>query len=130
VASAVAPGSSTCCFAAGARDPSVIRVCTSLFQRANYTLLKGALELDLLLDHDGMKYAVITDGNTADISMALEMKFEPQRCCFDRGYIRYGRWAGLTSKAIWFVARLRENANYEVIESKTWTPIRAVGKRR
>lgn len=106
-------------------DSTVITVCTSLFQWANYTRRKGALKLHLLLDHDGYipKYAVITDGNTADISVALEMEFEPgTMLVFDRGYIRYGWWARLTSKGVWFVSRLRENANYQVIESESWTP--------
>jgi hypothetical protein len=106
-------------------DSTVITVCTSLFHWANYTRRKGALKLHLLLDHDGYipKYAVITEGNKADVSVALELEFEPgTMLVFDRGYIRYGWWAGLTSKGVWFVSRLRENANYEVIESKTWTP--------
>ena len=102
-------------------DSTVITVCTSLFQWANYTRRKGALKLHLLLDHDGYvpKFAVITDGNESDISVALGMEFEPgTMLVFDRGYLRYGWWAGLSSRGIWFVTRLRENANYEVIESK------------
>lgn len=101
-------------------DSTVITVCTSLFQWASYTRHKGALKLHLLLDHDGYmpKFAVITDGNKSDISVALEMEFEPGTMLVcDRGYIRYGWWAGLTKKGVWFVSRLRENAKYEVIES-------------
>ena len=106
-------------------DSTGITVCTSLFQWANYKQQKGALKLHLLLDHDGYipKLAVISDGNTADISVALEMEFEPgTMVVFDRGYIRYGWWAGLTRKGVWLVSRLRENAHYEVVESKTWRP--------
>jgi Transposase DDE domain/Domain of unknown function (DUF4372) len=99
-------------------DATVITVCTSLFEWANYKQRKGALKLHLLLDHDGYmpKFAVITEGNKSDISVALEMEFEPgTMLVFDRGYIRYGWWAGLSKKGIWFVSRLRENAKYEVI---------------
>ncbi len=102
-------------------DSTVITVCTSLYQWAHYTRRKGALKLHLLLDHDGYvpKFAVITDGNQSDISVALEMEFEPgTMLVFDRGYIRYGWWAALTSRGIWFVSRLRENAKYEVIETQ------------
>ena len=101
-------------------DSTVMTVCTSLFQWASYTRRKGALKLHLLLDHDGYvpKFAVVTDGKESDISVALELEFEPgTMLVFDRGYIRYGWWAGLTKKGIWFVSRLRENARYEVIES-------------
>lgn len=106
-------------------DSTVITVCTSLFQWANYTRRKGALKLHLLLDHDGYvpKFAVITAGNESDISVALEMEFEPgTMLVFDRGYIRYGWWAGLSKKGVWFVSRLRENANYEVLDSRPLPP--------
>jgi hypothetical protein len=122
-----------CCGAASARqqkfsfthkllsiDSTVITVCTSLFEWANYTRRKGALKLHLLLDHDGYipKFAVITEGKQSDISVALKMEFEPgTMLVFDRGYIRYGWWASLSKKGVWFVSRLRENAKYEVIES-------------
>ncbi|HEX6435996.1 MAG TPA: IS4 family transposase [Candidatus Binatia bacterium] len=106
-------------------DSTVITVCTSLFGWANYKQRKGALKLHLLLDHDGYvpKFAVITDGKESDISVALEMEFEPgTMLVFDRGYIRYGWWAGLSKKGVWFVSRLRENAKYEVIDSRLLPP--------
>jgi Transposase DDE domain/Domain of unknown function (DUF4372) len=106
-------------------DSTVITVCTALFQWANYTRRKGALKLHLLLDHDGYlpKFAVITPGKQSDISVALQMQFEPgTMLVFDRGYIRYGWWAELAKKGIWFVSRLRENANYEVIETYPLPP--------
>ena len=63
---------------------------------------------------------MITDGNESDISVALGIEFEPgTMLVFDRGYLRYGWWAGLSSRGIWFVTRLRENAHYEVIESSS-----------
>lgn len=106
-------------------DSTLITVCTSLFEWANYKRRKGALKLHLLLDHDGYlpKFAVITDGNESDISVALAMEFEPgTMVVFDRGYIRYGGWASLSQKGVWFVSRLRENASYEVIESRPLPP--------
>lgn len=106
-------------------DSTVITVCTSLFQWASYTRRKGALKLHLLLDHDGYipKFAVVTEGKQSDISVAMEMEFEPgTMLVFDRGYIRYGWWGDLTKKGIWFVSRLRENAKYEVIETHALPP--------
>jgi hypothetical protein len=103
-------------------DSTVITVCTSLFEWANYKRRKGALKLHLLLDHDGYlpKFAVISEGNRSDISVALEMEFEPGTLLvLDRGYIRYGWWAALSQKRIWFVSRLRENAQYEILESRS-----------
>jgi hypothetical protein len=103
-------------------DSTLISVCTSLFPWANYTRRKGALKLHLLLDHDGYlpKFAVISEGKQSDISVALGMEFEPGTLLvFDRGYIRYGWWAALSQKGVWFVSRLRENAQYEVLESRS-----------
>lgn len=102
-------------------DATVISVCSSLFEWANYKQRKGALKLHLLLDHDGYmpRFAVVSEGNRSDISVALEMEFEAgTMVVFDRGYIRYGWWGSLTKKGIWFVSRLRGNAKYEVIDNR------------
>jgi IS4 transposase len=75
----------------------------------------------LLLDHDGYlpQYAVISDGKEADISAAKKMSFAPgTMVVFDRGYTDYDWWRQLTEQKVFFVTRLKDNADYVVVEQR------------
>jgi hypothetical protein len=60
-------------------DSTVIPLCLSAFDWAQYKRTKGAVKLHLLLDHDGYLpcYAVISEGRTSDIEVARAMSFAP-----------------------------------------------------
>jgi hypothetical protein len=99
-------------------DSTMISVCTSMFQWAHYTRRKGAVKLHLLLDHDGYlpRFAVITDGKKSDVTIGMGMQFEPgTTLVFDRGYYRFGWWLKLTRNHVFFVGRLKENADFLVL---------------
>jgi hypothetical protein len=102
-------------------DSSTIALSLSMFDWAQYKRSKGAVKLHLVLDHDGYlpQYAVITDGKEADISAARKMSFTAgTMLVFDRGYADYDWWARLTQQKVWFVTRLKEHADYEVVEKR------------
>ena len=102
-------------------DSSVIPLCLSVFDWAHYKRAKGAVKLHMVLDHDGYlpSFAVITDGKTADITEARKMTFAPDTMLvFDRGYPDYGWWLWLTQQKVNFVTRLKDNAEYGVIEQR------------
>jgi hypothetical protein len=70
-------------------DSTMMPVCLILFDWAQYRRTKGAVKIDMLLDHDGYlpKFAVITDGKMSDIQVARQQQFEPgTMLVFDRGY--------------------------------------------
>lgn len=99
-------------------DSTMISVCTSMFNWAHYTRRKGAVKLHLLLDHDGYlpRFAVMTDGKTSDLAIGMGMQFEPgTTVVFDRGYYRFGWWLKLTRHGVFFVGRLKENADFRVL---------------
>jgi hypothetical protein len=99
-------------------DSTTLTLCTALFGWADYTRRKGAVKLHLILDHEGYlpRFAVITDGKRADLSVAMEMSFEPgTTLVLDRGYYRFGWWLKLTREKVFFVSRLRDNAQFEVL---------------
>lgn len=99
-------------------DSTLISMCTSVFDWAHYTRRKGAVKLHLLLDHDGYlpRFAVLTDGKKSDVAMGMKMSFEPgTTVVFDRGYYRFGWWLHLTRNHVFFVSRLKENANFLVL---------------
>jgi IS4 transposase len=83
---------------------------------------KGAVKLQLLLDHDGHlpKYAVITDGKTLDIEVARRLELPSGSIVvFDRGYKDYLWFTELTLFDIGFVTRMKDSSLYEAIESRT-----------
>lgn len=101
-------------------DSTMLTLSTALFGWADYTRRKGAVKLHLVLDHDGYlpRFAVITDGKSADITVALQMRFEPgTTLIMDRGYYRFGWWLRLTREQVFFVSRLKDNANFLLLRS-------------
>ena len=51
--------------------------------------------------------------------MARQMQFAPGAILvFDRGYTGYQWFANLTKQAVYFVSRLKENADYGVVEKR------------
>ena len=100
-------------------DASVIDLCATMFDWAKFRLTKGAVKLHLLLDHDGYlpSYAVITEGKKHEVRVARQMRFAPGTILvFDRGYTDYEWFANLIQQEVYFVTRLKENADYGVLE--------------
>ncbi len=102
-------------------DASVIDLCASVFDWARFRRTKGAVKLHLLLDHDGYlpKFALITEGAVSDLTAGRKLHFESGTIVvFDRGYTDYDWYADLTEQAVFFVTRLKDNANYGVIKQR------------
>lgn len=102
-------------------DASMVELCAEVFDWAKYKQTKGALKLHLVLDHDGYLpcYAVVTEGKTADITEAHQMRFAPGTLLvFDRGYADYDWWLQLTGSGVHFLTRLKDSAVYGVVESR------------
>ena len=102
-------------------DSSMVELCAETFDWARYKKTKGALKLHLVLDHDGCLpcYAVITEGQRADVQEARKIPFAPgTMVVFDRGYPDYHWWLELTRSHVDFVTRLKDNALYGVVESR------------
>jgi len=102
-------------------DASVIDLCLSLYDWARFRRAKGAVKLHLLLDHDGYlpQFAVLTDGKTHELNVARKLAFEPGAVVvFDRAYTDYEWFAELGRRGVYFVTRMKRNADYEVLESR------------
>ena len=101
-------------------DSTTIDLCLSLFPWADFRQTKGAVKLHLLLDHDGYlpDFAIITDGRTADVSIARYFALPPGSIvAVDRGYYDFELFAKWTDSGVFFVTRLKDNAAYEVMEN-------------
>jgi hypothetical protein len=100
-------------------DATVIELCVSLFDWAKYRTTKGAVKLHLLLDHDGYLpvFAHVTEGKVHEVNIARGLRFPVGSIIvIDRGCVDYdllGRW---TDDGVYFVTRLKGNANFNVVQ--------------
>lgn len=102
-------------------DATVISLCVSVFDWAQFRRTKGAVKLHLLLDHDGHlpSYAVLTEGKQHEVRVARQLQFAPGTVLvIDRGYTDYEWFARLTQDGVYLVTRLKDNADYEVVEER------------
>ena len=102
-------------------DATLIPLCLSLFDWAHYRRSKGAVKLHLILDHDGYlpRFAVITNGKISDIEVARSLEFEPgTMLVIDRGYQDFAWWLELSRRKVFFVTRLKDNAEYGIVEQR------------
>lgn len=99
-------------------DSTTISLCLSLFPWAKFRRTKGAIKLHLLLDHDGYlpSYAYVSNGKKHDLTVARTISLSPGSIvAMDRGYSDYRLFADWTENGVYFVTRIKDNANYTVI---------------
>jgi len=100
-------------------DSTTIDLCLSLFPWARFRRTKGAVKLHLLLDHDGYlpTFALITEGKKHDVKAAHLLSLAADSVVvMDRGYNDYDLFAKWDRQGVWFVTRMKDNAQYEVAE--------------
>ncbi|MBD3224111.1 MAG: IS4 family transposase [Caldithrix sp.] len=102
-------------------DSTTISLCLNLFPWAEFRRTKGAVKLHLLLDHDGYlpSYAYISNGKTHESTYARKFPLASGSIVtMDRGYNDYKLFSFWTAQGVYFVTRLKENADYEVISER------------
>jgi Domain of unknown function (DUF4372)/Transposase DDE domain len=100
-------------------DATTLSLCLALFPWAEFRRTKGAVKLHLLLDHDGYfpAYAYLSNGNKHDVTIARRISLPPGSIVtMDRGYNDYKLFGSWTKERIFFVTRMKDNADYTVTE--------------
>jgi len=100
-------------------DASTIDLCLSVFPWADFRTTKGAIKLHVGLNHAGYlpEFVTVTEGSTHEVNIGKLLAFpKGSMIAMDRGYNDYGWYKSLTDKGIFFVTRLKKNANYRVVE--------------
>ena len=100
-------------------DSSTIDLCLKVFDWAHFRRTKGAVKLHLLLDHAGYLpcWAYLSDGKLADIRAARMLKLPPGAIvAMDRGYNDYTLFGAWCRGGVYFVTRLKDNSDYQVVE--------------
>jgi Domain of unknown function (DUF4372)/Transposase DDE domain len=102
-------------------DSTTVELCASMFDWARFRQTKGAVKLHLLLDHDGCLpvFGHVTDGKVGDVKVAQTLDFPSGSIvALDRGYVDYDLFTHWTRKGVFFVTRLKANADIARVESR------------
>jgi len=101
-------------------DATVIDLCLEVFDWARFRRTKGAIKLHLQLQDRGCLpcWALVTEGATHEVRVAQGLSFDPGTIVvMDRAYTDYtmfGRWTG---QGVWFMTRMKSDAQYEVLHT-------------
>lgn len=100
-------------------DSTTVELCASMFDWARWRQTKGAVKLHLLLDHDGYLpvFGHVTEGKVGDVKVAQTLDFpKGSIVALDRGYIDYRLFTRWTREGVYFVSRLKKNADIQIVE--------------
>jgi hypothetical protein len=103
-------------------DATTIDLCLSMYDWAKFRTTKGAVKLHVKLNHAGYlpNFAVITEGVTPEQKSVHHIPLEANDVVvFDRGYNDYSWYRSLADRNIFFVTRLKKNANYKIVERRS-----------
>ena len=96
-------------------DATIIDLCAEAFDWAKYRQTKGAVKLNLLLDHDGCLpvFARITEGREHELKTAQGLNLpKGSIVAMDRAYIDYHLFERWTKQGVYFVTRMKKNADW------------------
>jgi hypothetical protein len=102
-------------------DSTTIELCASMFDWAHWRQTKGAVKLHLLLDHAGYLpvFGHVTDGKVGDVKVAQNLDFpRGSIVALDRGYTDYHLFTRWTRAGVFFVTRLKANADIVRVQSR------------
>lgn len=97
-------------------DATVIKLCLTAFPWAEFRQKKGAIKLHVGLDAGGYLPAFMdmTTGKEHEIKWARTLKLpKGSFVCMDRGFTDYRWYNDLSTQSIFFVTRLKSNAEVE-----------------
>jgi len=102
-------------------DATLIELCVTMFDWARFRRTKGAIKLHLLLDHDGYLpvFAHLSEGREHEIKLARGLCLpRGSVVAMDRAYVDYRLFQNWTERGIYFVTRLKRQADYVDLERR------------
>ena len=110
-------------------DATIIDLCLSMYDWAKFRTTKGAVKLHVKLNHAGYlpNFAVITEAAVHEQKSVLHIPLERNDVVvFDRGYTDFAWYRTLVDKGIFFVTRLKSNADYKIVERRPTKHLRDI----
>jgi hypothetical protein len=101
-------------------DSTTISLCLKLFDWAKFRQRKGAIKLHTMLDYDYSLpvYLCMSDGKKHDVTIAKKMDIPSGSVIvMDKAYVDFNWLYNLDSRGVFFVSRLKQNADIKVVES-------------
>lgn len=101
-------------------DATVIDLCLEVFDWAKFRRTKGAIKLHMQLQERGCLpcWALVTEGRTHEVRVAQGLSFEPGTIVvMDRAYTDYAMFGRWCEQGVFFVTRMKANADYTVIHT-------------
>lgn len=102
-------------------DTTTVDLCLSVFPWAEFRKRKGAIRLHTGLDADGYLPAFMdmTNGKVHEINWARTLTLpKGSFLCFDRGFTDYNWFSSLIDNGLFFVTRLKSNADIEYLNKR------------
>lgn len=102
-------------------DATTIDLCLSLFPWADFRQTKGGIKLHVGLDHGGYlpQFVQVSEASKHEVTIARCLTLpKGSIVVFDRGYVDYSWYQQLNNKGVFFVTRLKSNADYRVTERR------------
>jgi len=102
-------------------DATTIDLCLSLFDWAKFRTTKGAVKLHVKLNHAGYlpTFVHVTRGKEHEQRVAPLIPLEKgDVAVFDKAFTNFAWYASLLERCIYFVTRLKKNADYRVVERR------------
>ena len=102
-------------------DTTTVDLCLSVFPWAEFRKRKGAIRLHTGLDAEGYLPAFMdmTNGKVHEINWARTLTLpKGSFLCFDRGFTDYNWFSSLMDNGLFFVTRLKSNADIEYLNKR------------
>jgi len=99
-------------------DATVISLCLSLFPWAEFRRHKGGIKAHVLLDHDDYlpAFFLVTEAKRHEVKVAQNLRLNRGSIVvMDRGYADYKLFGKWTKEGVYFVTRLKANAELTVV---------------
>lgn len=102
-------------------DATTIDLCLGLYDWAKFRKKKGGIKVHVKLNHAGYipEFITVTTAKQHEVNELDKLQLKSgDVVVFDRGYTDFKRFATYCSEDIYFVTRLKKNADYRVVERR------------
>jgi hypothetical protein len=102
-------------------DSSVVTLALKMFPWAHWSRQKGAVKLHMMLNHAGYlpEALVITTGRYSELTIARRRQYSRGTILLmDKGFIDFNWFAQLNRDGVFFVTRIKDDASYEIVDSR------------
>ena len=100
-------------------DATTVDLCLSLYDWAKFRKTKGGIKIHVKLSHAGYipEFVTVTEAKRHEVKELSKLRLKSgDVVVFDRGYTDFKRFATYCEQGIYFVTRLKKNADYRVVE--------------